>query len=79
MGGKSGEIKEWWLINEPNYLVSAVRGVLEQLYLLLDRQRLVFSQRRKAGHLQWPHRSCVVRGCRLYPLNGETSLSSPVP
>lgn len=42
-----------------------------------DRQRLVLGERGAARHVQWPHGSCVVRGCRLYLLAGETSLSVP--
>lgn len=43
--------------------------------LLLDRQRLVFSERGAARHVQWPHGSRLVRGRRLYLLVGKTSLS----
>lgn len=35
---------------------------------LADRERVVFGERGEVGNLQWAHGSCVVRGCRLYPL-----------
>lgn len=68
-GGGKG--RRW--VSEPPEEVCVVRASL----LPPDRQRLVLSERGAARHVQWPHGSRLVRGCRLYLLAGETSLSVP--